>query len=83
MTTPAGGISELDFLTKLQRILSEGLFVASYKCVLLLTLAELSVEGSIARDGTLRVEGDELADRIVTQPPSTTTRHSRWLTVSS
>jgi hypothetical protein len=35
---------ELEFLTKLQRILNEGVFVASYKYALLLALAELSVE---------------------------------------
>lgn len=57
---------ELDFLTKLQRILSEGLFSASYKYALLLALAELSVEKSIAPDGTLRIELDGLADRFIT-----------------
>ncbi len=58
-------IAELDFLTKLQRILNEGLFTASYKYALLLALAELSVEKSIAPDGTLRIELDELADRFI------------------
>jgi len=36
--------AQLEFLTKLQRILGEGLFVASYKYALLLALGELSVE---------------------------------------
>jgi len=66
MTTPAGGIAELDFLTRLQRILNEGIFTASYQYALLLAVAELSVEGSIAPDGTLRIELDELADRFIT-----------------
>jgi hypothetical protein len=61
MNTPPGPITELEFLTKLQRILNEGLFVASYKYALLLALAELSVEKTIAEDGTLHIELDELA----------------------
>ena len=64
MTTPP--IGELEFLTKLQRILNEGLFVASYKYALLLALAELSVEKPAAADGTLRIELDELAERFIT-----------------
>ena len=51
----------MEFLTKLQRILNEGLFVASYKYALLLALAELSVEKEAAADGTLRIELDKLA----------------------
>lgn len=65
MSTSPGMIGELEFLTKLQRILNEGLFTASYKYALLLALAELSVEKSIRPDGTLRIELDELADRFV------------------
>src|SRR5687767_9775172 len=61
----AGPLSELEFLTKLQRILSEGLFVASYKFALLLALAELSVEESPAEDGTLRIELDVLSERFI------------------
>jgi len=66
MNAVAGQLPELEFLTKLQRILNEGLFSASYKYALLLALAELSVEKSIAPDGTLRIELDELADRFIT-----------------
>lgn len=66
MESPPGQLSELEFLTKLQRILSEGLFVASYKYALLLSLAELSVEKDAAPDGTLRIELDELAERFIT-----------------
>ena len=49
----AAQTAQLEFLTKLQRILGEGQFVASYKYALLLTLAELSVEKSIQPDGSL------------------------------
>src|SRR5688572_25388391 len=59
-------IGQLEFLTKVQRILNEGLFVASYKYALLLALAELSVEKPIVEDGTLRIELDELAERFIT-----------------
>jgi hypothetical protein len=63
MITPIG---DLEFLTKLQRILNEGLFVASYKYALLLALAELSVEKPAAEDGTLRIELAELSERFIT-----------------
>ena len=64
--TSISGSAELEFLTRLQRILGEGLFSASYKYALLLSLAELSIEQSIAPDGTLRIELDELAERFIT-----------------
>jgi hypothetical protein len=57
--------AQLEFLTKLQRILSEGQFVASYKYALLLSLAELSVEKSPAPDGSLSIPLDELAERFI------------------
>jgi len=66
MNEMSGKLAELDFLTKLQRILGEGLFSASYKYALLLALAELSVEKSIQADETLRIELHELADRFIT-----------------
>ena len=66
MSGAATQTAQLEFLTKLQRILGEGLFVASYKYALLLALAELSVEGSIQPDGTLPIELDDLADRFIT-----------------
>ena len=66
MSDPASERVQLEFLTKLQRILGEGQFVASYKYALLLALAELSVEKSPAPGGTLRVELIELADRFIT-----------------
>jgi hypothetical protein len=66
VSDPASERVQLEFLTRLQRILGEGQFVASYKYALLLALAELSVERSPAPDGALRVELDELADRFIT-----------------
>lgn len=55
--------TQLEFLNKLQRILNEGLFTASYKYALILALAELSVEKTAAADGTLALPLEELSDR--------------------
>jgi hypothetical protein len=40
---------QIQFLVKLQRLLDEGLFVASYKFALLLALADLSIEAGMIR----------------------------------
>ena len=66
MSDSTGHTEQLEFLAKVQRILSEGLFVASYKYALLLALSELSIEKTPAPDGSLRIELDELADRFIT-----------------
>ncbi|HEX2829760.1 MAG TPA: HNH endonuclease [Burkholderiales bacterium] len=58
--------TQLDFLNKLQRILHEGLFVATYKFALVLALAELAVEKTPAADGTLAIPLGELSDRFIT-----------------
>src|SRR3712207_4420034 len=57
--------TQLDFLNKLQRILHEGLFVASYKFALVLALAELAVEKAPAADATLSIPLKELSDRFI------------------
>jgi hypothetical protein len=41
---PPSSDEQIQFLVKLQRLLDEGLFVASYKFALLLALADLSIE---------------------------------------
>jgi hypothetical protein len=46
-------IDEVTFLRKLQRLLEEGDFVATYKFALLQALADLSVEKDPEADGTL------------------------------
>ena len=66
MSELTGQIGQLEFLAKVQRILSEGRFVASYKYALMLALAELSIEKTPAPDGSLHIELDELADRFIT-----------------
>ena len=57
---------QLDFLTKLQRILNEGLFTATYKYALILALAELSVEKTAASNGSLALPLKELSERFIT-----------------
>jgi 5-methylcytosine-specific restriction endonuclease McrA len=58
-------IGELEFLRKLQRLLAEGDFVATYKLALLNALADLSVEGEPERDGSLRVPVEALATKFI------------------
>ena len=41
---------EIEFLTKRQRVLREGAFVATYKYAFLIALAEVSVDCSAVRD---------------------------------
>ena len=60
-----GEIDQLDLLNKLQRILGEGAFVATYKYALILALAELSVEKTRAPDGSLTIPILELTERFV------------------
>jgi hypothetical protein len=58
-------ISELQFLRKLQRLLAEGDFVATYKFALLNALADLSLEREPAADGSLRVPLAAIAEKFI------------------
>jgi hypothetical protein len=58
-------IGELQFLRKLQRLLAEGDFVATYKFALLNALADLSLERAPAADGSLRVPVSAIAEKFV------------------
>jgi hypothetical protein len=58
-------ITELEFLRKLQRLLAEGDFVATYKFALLNALADLSLELTPAPDGSLRVPVSALAEKFI------------------
>ena len=58
-------IDEVTFLRKLQRLLEEGDFVATYKFALLQALADLSVENESALDGTLVVTLEQLAEKFI------------------
>jgi len=67
-TVVPSGEEQLEFLNKLQRILNEGSFVASYKYALILAIAELCIEKEKdnQRDGGTLLRLEELADRFVT-----------------
>ena len=61
-----GPAAQLEFLGKLQRILNEGLFVASYKYALIMSIAELCVEEDPRPDGTLHLSLYDIAERFIT-----------------
>ena len=58
-------IDEVTFLRKLQRLLEEGDFVATYKFALLQALADLSVETEPAADGTLPLPLSLVAEKFI------------------
>ncbi|HWN38391.1 MAG TPA: HNH endonuclease [Gammaproteobacteria bacterium] len=58
-------IGELELLRKLQRLLAEGDFVATYKFALLNALADLCLEREPAADGSLRVPVSVLAEKFI------------------
>ena len=58
-------IGELAFLRKLQRLLAEGDFVATYKFALLNALADSSLEREPDNDGSLRVPVSALAEKFI------------------
>jgi len=59
--------SDLEFLRKIQRLLSEGEFVATYKFALLQALADLSVERALSpgRDKGLTIALADIADKFI------------------
>jgi hypothetical protein len=69
---------QIQFLVNLQRLLDEGLFVASYKFALLLALADLSVEKGDDSGAELLLNTEAIAEKFLhttggkphrTQPP--------------
>jgi hypothetical protein len=56
---------QIRFLTNLQRLLDEGLFVASYKFALLLALADLSIEKGDDTGAALPLTTDEIGEKFV------------------
>lgn len=55
---------QLDFLSKLQRILDEGGFTATYKFALLVALAELAVERGEDNDSPLQLDIRAIGDKF-------------------
>jgi hypothetical protein len=56
---------QIRFLVKLQRLLDEGSFVASYKFALLLSLADLSVEKGEDSGAPLTVDTADIAEKLI------------------
>ena len=61
---------QVQFLFKIQRLLSEGGFVATYKFALLLSLAELAVERGDDTTEHLDLDTLDLAEKFVGHKPS-------------
>jgi hypothetical protein len=58
--------SHLDFLRNLQRLLDEGVFVATYKHALLQSLADLSIERAAnPDDGSLTLPVSDIAEKFI------------------
>ena len=60
-------VSDLEFLRKIQRLLAEGEFVATYKFALLQSLADLSVERALSpgRDNGLSLRLADIAEKFI------------------
>ena len=62
---PPTSDEQIRFLVSLQRLLDEGLFTASYKFALLVSLADLSVEKGEDSGSPLTLTTDEIAAKFV------------------
>jgi hypothetical protein len=62
---PPSPDEQIQFLVKVQRLLDEGLFVASYKFALLLSLADLAVECADDSGAPLKVTSDQIAEKFI------------------
>ena len=56
---------QIRFLQNVQRVLEEGVFTATYKYALLLTLADIAVERGDERATPLTISAEDLAERFV------------------
>ena len=56
---------QIEFLVKIQRLLGEGRFVASYKFALLQALADLSVEKGDDSGEPLNLTASDIAEKFI------------------
>src|SRR5512136_403175 len=56
---------QIEFLTSLQRLLSEGSFVATYKYALLMALADICIEQGRDDDGPLELPTRLIAEKFI------------------
>jgi hypothetical protein len=64
-TNPPTPEQQIEFLVNIQRLLSEGSFVATYKYALLLALADLSIEKGQDDGSSLTLTTSEIAEKII------------------
>jgi hypothetical protein len=62
---PPSAEEQIRFLVNLQRLLDEGLFVASYKFALLLALADLSIEKGDDSGAALALTTEDIAAKFI------------------
>lgn len=62
---PPSAEYQVQFLLRIQRLLGEGLFTATYKYALLLALADLSVECGDDSGSCLELEAERIAEKFV------------------
>lgn len=62
---PPSPEAQIRFLINLQRLLDEGLFVASYKFCLLLALADLCVEDGDDSGAALKITTEAIASKFI------------------
>ena len=62
---PPSAEEQVRFLVNIQRLLDEGLFVASYKFALLLSLADLSIELWDDSGASLSISTSAIAERFI------------------
>jgi hypothetical protein len=65
VTPPPTPETQLTFLTKLQRLFSEGDFTATCKSALMISLVDLAVEVGRDDGDTLRLTTYQIADKII------------------
>jgi len=64
-STPPTHREQVEFLTKLQRLLAEGGFTASYKFALLLALGDIAIETGDDSGAPMHVALVDIADKFV------------------
>src|SRR5215472_5857033 len=62
---PPTSDEQIEFLVKIQRLLDEGLFVATYKFALLLSLADLAIELGDDSGAGLKLTTDDIAAKFI------------------
>ena len=62
---PPPSDEQIRFLVQIQRLLNEGLFVATYKFALLQSLADIAIEQGDDSEASLAVSTDTIAEKFI------------------